>query len=148
MTMSRFPNGDVWWAFTDVGEDIKKPAMSKDELVKRCSSLFPEFVTDFVCASDDFVVTIVADHPVTWKWGQGCVTMVGDATHAQMPALGLGCSTAFADIEELCKQMDRHGGATSKALRWYEFVRKPQAAALQLVSRASYFSALWIGSQK
>ena len=35
--------------------------------------------------------------------------MLGDAAHAQLPALGLGVSTAFSDVAELCRQIDRFG---------------------------------------
>ena len=62
---------------------------------------------------------------------------VGDAAHAQLPALGLGVSTAFGDVEELVAQLDRHG-LSQKALRWYERCRMPTCAALQLMSRSMY----------
>ena len=38
------------------------------------------------------------------KLGEGDVTLLGDAAHAQLPALGLGVSTALGDIEELIAQ--------------------------------------------
>ena len=56
---------------------------------------------------------------------------------AQLPALGLGGSTAFGDIEELLTQVRRHG-LNRKALRWYEIQRMPAAAALQLMSRGMW----------
>ena len=37
--------------------------------------------------------------------GEGDVTLLGDAAHAQLPALGLGVSTALGDIEELIAQV-------------------------------------------
>ena len=36
---------------------------------------------------------------VSWKWGEGDVTLLGDAAHAQLPALGLGVSTALGELE-------------------------------------------------
>ena len=46
---------------------------------------------------------------VSW-WGYiGPVTLLGDAAYAQITSLGLGISTAFADVDELCKQVDRWG---------------------------------------
>ena len=57
--------------------------------------------------------------------------------NAQLPALGLGVSTAFGDIEELISQIDRHG-LSQKALRWYERCRMPACAALQIMSRSMY----------
>ena len=42
----------------------------------------------------------------TQKLGEGDVTLLGDAAHAQLPALGLGVSTALGDIEELIAQAE------------------------------------------
>ena len=39
------------------------------------------------------------------KLGEGDVTLLGDAAHAQLPSLGLGVSTALGDIEELIAQV-------------------------------------------
>ena len=75
--------------------------------------------------------------PVSWRWGEDDVTLLGDAAHAQLPALGLGVSTAFGDIEELITQVRRHG-LSRKALRWYEINRMPACAALQLMSRGMW----------
>ena len=36
---------------------------------------------------------------MSWKWGEGDVTLLGDAAHAQLPALGLGVSTALGELE-------------------------------------------------
>ena len=74
---------------------------------------------------------------MSWRWGEDDVTLLGDAAHAQLPALGLGVSTAFGDIEELITQVRRHG-LSRKALRWYEINRMPACAALQLMSRGMW----------
>ena len=68
------------------------------------------------------------------KLGEGDVTLLGDAAHAQLPALGLGVYTALGDIEELIAQVKRHG-LGRRALRRYERSRMPTCAALQLMSR-------------
>jgi len=73
--------------------------------------------------------------------------MTGDAAHAQLPSLGLGVSTAFADVNELCQQIDRYG-LSEKALRWYEAVRIPQTAVLQIASRLAYFANLAFGQKE
>ena len=71
------------------------------------------------------------------KLGEGDVTLLGDAAHAQLPALGLGVSTALGDIEELIAQVKKHG-LSRRALRRYERSRMPTCAALQLMSRATW----------
>lgn len=150
MTLARMNDNEVWWTYTDREENINKPAKNREQLIEKLKvDGFPSFVSKLVEATDpkDIIVSTVAEFPVTWNWGEGNVTLLGDAAHAQLPALGLGCSTAFGDVEELCRQIDKFG-LTPQALRWYETIRKPQTAALQLFSRMSYFSAGKIGEQE
>ena len=90
----------------------------------------------------DVLESTVSELPVSWKWGEGDVTLLGDAAHAQLPALSLGVSTALGDVEELVAQVRRHG-LSRRALRRYERSRMPACAALQLMSRAMW----WLNSQ-
>ena len=61
--------------------------------------------------------------------------LLGDAVHAQLPALGLGVSTSKSSL--LVAQVKRHG-LSRRALRRYERSRMPACAALQLMSRAMW----------
>lgn len=135
MTLATLENGDVWWSYTYLDEDLEN-SMTREELVERVEGRFPPFIAELLGSTEDRVETVIADLPVSWKWGEGMVTLLGDSAHAQLPALGLGCSTAFADIEELCKQIDSNGLHES-ALRRYERWRMPQTAVLQTASRFS-----------
>jgi len=147
MTLATLGNGDVWWTYTYFDDDLQS-SLSRDQLVQRFESTkFPPFVKELVGVTEDRIETVIADLPVSWKWGVGSVTLLGDAAHAQLPALGLGCSAAFADIEELCRQIDSNG-LSPKSLRWYETLRMPQTAVLQTASRFTFGSMRNLGMQK
>jgi len=146
MTLATLENGDVWWTYTYFDDDLES-SMDQKQLVERVQGRFPPFVAELLGSTEDRVETVIADLPVSWKWGEGMVTLLGDSAHAQLPALGLGCSAAFADIEELCKQIDSNGLCES-ALRRYERWRMPQTAVLQTASRFTFGSMRNLGSQK
>ena len=146
MTVSTMKNGDVWWTYTYF-DDTMDSSLPKEELVKRLQKRFPPFLSELITATDDYLEIILADLPISWKWGSGNVTLLGDSAHAQLPSLGLGCSAAFADTEELCRQIDKLG-LTPKAFRWYERLRMPQTAFLQWASRLGFSGIRFLGRQK
>ena len=146
MTLATLKNGDVWWTYTYFDDDLDS-SLSQNELVDRVKDRFPPFVEELFRATEDRIETVIADLPVSWKWGDGMVTLLGDSAHAQLPALGLGCSAAFADIEELCKRIDADG-LSEQALRRYERWRMPQTAVLQTASRFTYGSMRSVGKLK
>lgn len=146
MTLATLENGDVWWTYTYFDEDLAS-SLPQEELVRRVAGRYPPFVSELLARTENRVETVVADLPVTWQWGDGPVTLLGDSAHAQLPALGLGCSSAFADIEELCQQIDRNG-LCETALRHYERWRIPQTAVLQKASRFTYGGIRNVGTMK
>ncbi|KAL7566282.1 hypothetical protein ACA910_013611 [Epithemia clementina (nom. ined.)] len=155
VTTASLANGDVWWTQTRFTDDPTKAIpvgndLTLQEQLNERFAVWPSHVRGLVQATEfhEIIESTIAELPVSWKWGQGYdVTLLGDAAHAQLPALGLGVSTAFADVDELCRQIDKFG-LTRKALRWYEFVRIPQTAFLQLASRMAYFINLHLGTSR
>lgn len=79
-----------------------------------------------------FFVRVIDDVPFSWKWGEGDVTLVGDAADGSsiIDSL-LGVQRAVSDVENLLKQIDSIG-LDRKALRWYETWRLPQKALSKL----------------
>lgn len=158
VTIVPLTNGDVWWTQTQYSDDPRAPIIARntgkenEELEERINERFagwPTRLTRLVEATkfDEIIEGPISELPVTFRWGKGNVTLLGDAAHAQLPALGLGVSTAFADVDELCRQIDRHG-LNPQAFRWYERVRIPQTAFLQIASRVAYFANVYISNQK
>jgi len=146
MTLATLQNGDVWWTYTYFDDDLDS-SLQQHDLVKRVKGRYPTFVAQLLQETTDRVETVIADLPVAWKWGDGMVTLLGDSAHAQLPALGLGCSAAFADIEELIKQIDSNG-LCQRALRRYERWRMPQMAVLQTASRFTFGGMRNVGTMK
>lgn len=154
MTTASLKNGDVWWTQTRYDDDPraaipKNPDEDLRSLLDKRFADWPDNLQGLVKATplNDIIESTIAELPPSLKWGEGRVTLVGDAAHAQLPSLGLGVSTAFADVNELCQQIDRYG-LSEKALRWYEAVRIPQTAVLQIASRLAYFANLAFGQKE
>jgi len=154
MTTASLKNGDVWWTQTRYDDDPraaipKNPDEDLRSLLDKRFADWPDNLQGLVKATplSDIIESTIAELPPSLKWGEGRVTLVGDSAHAQLPSLGLGVSTAFADVNELCQQIDRYG-LSEKALRWYEAVRIPQTAVLQIASRLAYFANLAFGQKE
>ncbi len=76
----------------------------------------------------------VFDRAPNTVWGVGRATLIGDAAHAMTPNLGQGACSALEDVLELANSLAR-AGATPRALREYEALRKPRTRALVRDSR-------------
>ncbi len=55
--------------------------------------------------------------PLT-RWSRGRVTLLGDAAHAMVPALGQGANTAFEDAGELAQLLARQPGVEEALARY------------------------------
>jgi 2-polyprenyl-6-methoxyphenol hydroxylase-like FAD-dependent oxidoreductase len=163
VTTANLPNGEIWWTQTQYDDDptckMLSPSLNdrRSQLDARFAD-WPSNIRSLIhdTSTEDIIESTLSEFQPVFRWGKGRVTLVGDSAHAQLPALGLGVSTAFADVAELCRQIDRHGlpcqnsnkASGAVALRWYEAVRIPQTAFLQLASRLAYFVNVAIGSQR
>ncbi|MBT5667280.1 MAG: salicylate 1-monooxygenase, partial [Rhodospirillaceae bacterium] len=70
------------------------------------------------------------------KWGEGRISLLGDACHPMTPYMAQGAATSIEDGAILSRCLDgvnRDGMAT--ALRRYEETRKARTARIQTISR-------------
>jgi FAD-dependent urate hydroxylase len=71
--------------------------------------------------------TDIFDNEPIEKWGEGRVTMIGDAAHGMTPNMGRGAGEAIQDAAVLGKQLEGvdlgDAGAVSASLRAYEELR-------------------------
>lgn len=89
-----------------------------------------------LAAAREFRRWALYDLPALPHWGDGAVTLLGDAAHAMLPFLAQGAAAALEDAIVLGRHL---GGANdiAAALRAYERARMPRTARLQAASRAT-----------
>ncbi|MFE6054166.1 FAD-dependent monooxygenase [Kitasatospora sp. NPDC056446] len=84
--------------------------------------------------AEDIVAVPAQDRPFLEHWGEGPVTLLGDAAHPMLPSLGQGGSSAIEDAVVLAQCL----GALSDpvaALRAYEDLRRERTREMVEVSR-------------
>ncbi|MFZ1213228.1 MAG: FAD-dependent monooxygenase, partial [Pseudolabrys sp.] len=69
-------------------------------------------------------------------WGQGRVTLLGDAAHPMLPFLSQGAASAIEDGYVLARELARTPCDPGAALAAYEAERRPRTARIQLAARA------------
>lgn len=82
----------------------------------------------------------VYDRAPMWPWGQGPVTVLGDAAHPMTPNLGQGACQAIEDavvLAQCLKDVNTHAGAAGAeaGLRRYEHLRRGRTRRITLESR-------------
>jgi salicylate hydroxylase len=77
--------------------------------------------------------------PSRW-WGQGPVTLLGDAAHPMLPFLAQGAAMAIEDAAVLARELARSPVDCAAALRSYESERRPRTARVQREARRNDFS--------
>ena len=75
------------------------------------------------------------DMPALRRWGDGPVTLLGDAAHPMLPFLAQGAGMAIEDAVVLAGSLARSPGDVPAALRAYEDARRSRAALVQRASR-------------
>ncbi|MFT6580912.1 MAG: salicylate hydroxylase/6-hydroxynicotinate 3-monooxygenase [Alphaproteobacteria bacterium] len=78
---------------------------------------------------------LVARDPLP-KWGEGCITLMGDACHPMTPYMAQGAATSIEDAAILSRCLEgvsRDG--VEQALRRYEKTRMGRTARIQTISR-------------
>ncbi|MEZ4265861.1 MAG: FAD-dependent monooxygenase [Myxococcota bacterium] len=105
---------------------------------------FAEPVQTLLARSDPAEVlrTDIEDRPPSSRWGEGPVTLLGDAAHAMTPNMGQGASQALEDAVAL-GQCAARGADVATALRSYERARRHRAAAFVQASRWAGWAAQW-----
>jgi FAD-dependent urate hydroxylase len=77
----------------------------------------------------------IVDRPPAWPWGQGRVTLLGDASHPTTPTLGQGACQALEDAVVLAWSL-RQQGLQAASLRAYEAARRQRTAMVATQSWA------------
>jgi salicylate hydroxylase len=73
--------------------------------------------------------------PPLRRWGEGPMTLVGDAAHPMLPFLAQGAAMAIEDAAVLADRLAQSPGDVPAALRAYEADRRPRTAGVQRAAR-------------
>jgi 2-polyprenyl-6-methoxyphenol hydroxylase-like FAD-dependent oxidoreductase len=84
---------------------------------------------------EDVIAVPARDRPFLEKWGEGRVTLLGDAAHPMLTSLGQGAGMAVEDAVVLATTL-AGGGDPVAALRSYEDQRRERTRMVVAASRA------------
>ncbi|MDH6197316.1 2-polyprenyl-6-methoxyphenol hydroxylase-like FAD-dependent oxidoreductase [Mycobacterium frederiksbergense] len=120
-----------WWATESVDPELAANwPHGKDDLLQRFSGWTPQ-ITDIISATteSDIITVPALDRPPLTSWGNGPVTLLGDAAHPMLPSLGQGANSAIEDAIVLAHALSVTGDPRA-SLRAYERRRLPRTTEL------------------
>ncbi|MBM3529856.1 MAG: FAD-binding protein [Alphaproteobacteria bacterium] len=77
------------------------------------------------------------DLPPLRQWGDGPVTLLGDAAHPMLPFLAQGAAMAIEDAAVLAACLSQNPDDPAAAMRHYERARRPRTARVQRAARSN-----------
>jgi 2-polyprenyl-6-methoxyphenol hydroxylase-like FAD-dependent oxidoreductase len=124
-----------WEAIVARPDGEQVPAGGRVPAVLERFAGWPEEVLRIVRATPEQAIayTEVVDRLPSDRWGEGRVTMLGDAAHPMTYAVGQGAAQALEDGVVLAEVL-RSGGGSSAALRAYEERRMERTAHFQAMA--------------
>ncbi len=136
--MARVSAEDLYWyvsAPVDPQVDLALPPAS---LALRLTRSFHESVRAIVAATsaDDLRMDLLLDRDPVGRWGEGAVTLLGDAAHPMLPHAGQGAAQALEDAIVLGRALAA-GGPPEDALSHYEKERTRRTASFVSLSRSN-----------
>lgn len=118
--------GYVFWSAGALSSDgsVSDGALAASRRVAETFAGWVPPVQAIIAATpvEDIVERPIEDRLPLTRWSSGRVTLLGDAAHAMVPALGQGANTAFEDAWELSQFLVHQPGIES-ALACYESSR-------------------------
>jgi 2-polyprenyl-6-methoxyphenol hydroxylase-like FAD-dependent oxidoreductase len=120
----------VYW-FLSMARELVPDALatSAPAVVAHMAPRFDDTWRAITAATDDLRIDSLVDRDPLPFWGQGPVTLLGDAAHPVLPHTGQGAAQAMVDAVELGAML-RHADTVEPALRAYEADRLGKTAAL------------------
>jgi 2-polyprenyl-6-methoxyphenol hydroxylase-like FAD-dependent oxidoreductase len=125
-----------WWA---TANEPLAAEESPEEHAPKLSRLFDGWcapVRELIEAtpSETILRNAAYDRPAAARWGEGRVTLLGDAAHPMTPNFGQGGCIAIEDAAVLARCLTKYSDA-EQALRLYESRRRARAARVASYSR-------------
>mmetsp|Transcript_60220 Transcript_60220/g.123710 ORF Transcript_60220/g.123710 Transcript_60220/m.123710 type:complete len:392 (+) Transcript_60220:622-1797(+) len=119
---------------------LKRNAGGRKKVLKRMFEGYPASVQHIIdiTQEDAIYVNEVMDHPVSERWVDGPVGMLGDAVHTMTPDAGQGANMSLEDAAELAAFLSIHRWeerGLEKGLVQWEAARKPRVKIVRALSR-------------
>ena len=119
-----------------VDDDWREPGWNtpgaRRELLERfAAEHWHQSARELLAASERWQKWALFDCAPLAAWGQGPVTLIGDAAHPMLPYLAQGAAMAIEDAAVLAACLARNPDDASAALRRYEASRLPRTARVQ-----------------
>ncbi len=89
-----------------------------------------EELREMLTLPDEWLRWAGADREPVGHWGQGPLTLIGDAAHPTLPYLASGAVMALEDAVVLGREVEREPADLPAALRAYERIRQPRTARI------------------
>lgn len=122
--------GDTWQ-----GEGWSAPGTPED-LLKRFGKLsWGNAARSVLQAPESWLKWALFDRPPLRRWGQGNVTLLGDAAHPMLPFLAQGAAMAIEDAMVLADCLTDKSGNVPEGLRAYKASRRSRTARVQRAAR-------------
>lgn len=124
-----------WFAVANAPAGAAAAGGEKAEVLRRFGGWHAP-IRDLVEATDERAIlrNDIFDRDPLTTWGQGRVTLLGDAAHPMTPNLGQGACQALEDAVVLARCLSEAGDVPT-ALRNYERERGPRTRSIVLRSR-------------
>jgi salicylate hydroxylase len=90
---------------------------------------------DFLKAAQTWQTWSLYDMPPLRHWGEGPVTLIGDAAHPTLPFLAQGAGMAIEDAAVLARGLAQAPADVPAAFRAYEIARRARTVRVQQASR-------------
>jgi 2-polyprenyl-6-methoxyphenol hydroxylase-like FAD-dependent oxidoreductase len=122
--------GRVYWFVTrNAPANQLVPADSNRDHLLAVLGRWPAPLPGLIEATNEsaIVQNDIIDRPPAWTWGQGRVTLLGDAIHPTTPNLGQGACQALEDAVVLADAL-RRTDSVEAGLRHYEQRRRQRTA--------------------
>jgi len=111
----------------------------RDELCRHFAGYHPT-VRGIVAACPEVAKWAILEREPLQRWGEGAITMLGDACHAMMPHLAQGAAMAFEDAAVLARCLQEVGADDfERTFAVYEASRKERCTRVQRASHANVF---------
>jgi 2-polyprenyl-6-methoxyphenol hydroxylase-like FAD-dependent oxidoreductase len=125
-----------WWATANEPEAVSESAAEHAQKLLRLFEGWCAPVCELIEAtpSETILRNAAYDRPAAARWGEGRVTLLGDAVHPMTPNLGQGGCVAVEDAAVLARCLGKYVDAQT-ALRIYESRRRARAERIARYSR-------------